>query len=649
MKSNEHTTPVNQRHLHLNDPFWSSFQTLVLDSVIPYEWEALNDRVEGAVKSYCMQNFRIAAGLEEGEFNGPPFIDSDFAKWIEAVGYALLLRPDAALEKTADEAIELVVSVQQPDGYLDTRYIIKDQDKRFTNLKDEHELYCFGHMLEGAISYYQATGKDTLLNALVRFADCIDQYIGAEEGKLHGYPGHEVAEMALMRLYALNHEKKYLNLARYFIDQRGQAPLFFAQETEKNSNRFYWKDSSFQYQYYQAGKPVREQEVAEGHAVRAVYLYSGMADVARVTGDETLVSAVKRLWNSLARQRMYITGSIGSSEYGEAFTFDYDQPNDTAYNETCASVGTIFFARRMLELDPRAEYADVMERVLYNGAISGMSLDGKSFFYVNPLEVVPEACEKDHLRAHVKPTRQKWFGCACCPPNLARLLASLGSYIYTQREDTLYFNLYIGGSAGLELNGNPFRFTVESSLPWQGGVTVTIEQGAQGTLALRIPQWCGGAYTILVNGRPADVTLQNGYAMLTRGWASGDTVKLAFAMPVVIQAANPLVREDIDRIAVTRGPIVYCLEEADNGPQLHRIFLRADETFTEAYRPDLLGGVMTLKTQGEILDTPCAEDCLYRPAAAEQFTPKPLTFIPYYAWANRALGEMLVWVHRKFV
>ena len=647
MKNNQHTTPVGQKSVQLDDPFWASYQTLVLDSVIPYEWEALNDRVDGAVKSYCMQNFRVAAGLEEGKFQGYPFQDSDFAKWIEAVGYALMLRPDPELEKTADDAIDLVVSVQQPDGYLDTLHIISNQDKRFTNLKDEHELYCFGHMLEGAVAYYQATGKDKLLNALIRFADCIDRHIGAEEGKLHGYPGHEVAEMALMRLYALNKEEKYLKLAKYFIDQRGQKPLFFAEETKRNHNAFFWENSYFQYQYYQAGRPVREQEEAEGHAVRAVYLYAGMADVARVTGDESLVTVTKKLWNNIVHKQMYITGGIGASGYGEAFTYNYDLPNDTVYNETCASCGMIFFTRRMLELEPKAEYADVLERVLYNGTISGMSLDGQRFFYVNPLEVVPEASEKDHLREHVKVTRQKWFGCACCPPNLARTLASLGSYMYTQTADELYFNLYIGGSADLTLGGKPFKFKVQSGLPWQGNVALTVEEGTACTLALRIPQWSGG-YTITVNGEPAEPALENGYAKLTRSWVSGDTVEMQFSMPIVIQTANPLVREDIGKIAVTRGPLVYCLEEADNGPQLHRIFLRADAAFTETFHPDLLGGVMTLQTQGEVLATPCAEDCLYQPASREQFTPKPLTFIPYYAWANRAEGEMLVWVHRAF-
>ena len=314
MHPSEMTRPVGLRNVLIRDDFWGAYQKRVIEHVIPYQWEALNDRIPGAEKSYCMQNFRVAAGLEQGEFKGFVFQDSDFSKWIESVGYALILRPDPTLEKIADEAIDLVVSAQQEDGYLVTYYIVNGLDKRFTNLKDHHELYCFGHMLEGAIAYYEATGKDKLLNAMIRFADCIDAHFGPEEGKLKGYPGHEVAEMALMRLYAVTCDEKHLKLAKFFIDQRGQSPLYFEEENKKYGNRFHWENSPFQYQYYQAGKPVREQETADGHAVRAVYLYSGMADVAKATGDEALFGATLRLWNNMVRKRMYITGSIGSTQ-----------------------------------------------------------------------------------------------------------------------------------------------------------------------------------------------------------------------------------------------------------------------------------------------------------------------------------------------
>lgn len=641
------TKPLDLRSVRIHDPFWGAYQQKVVEQVLPYQWEALNDRIPGAEKSHCMHNFRVAAGVQEGGFEGFAFQDSDLAKWIEAVGYALTLRPDPALERIADEAIDLVVSAQQGDGYLDTYYIINGLGKRFTNLKDNHELYCFGHMLEGAIAYYEATGKDKLLNAMIRFADCIDAHFGPQEGKCKGYDGHEVAEMALMRLYSLTGNEKHLKLAKFFIDQRGQWPLYFQEESKKHGNGFHWENSPFGYQYYQAGKPVREQTAAEGHAVRAVYLYSGMADVAKATEDEELYHVTRRIWDNLVGRRMYITGSIGSSEHGESFTYDYDLPNDTVYAETCAAIGLVFFARRMLEIQPRAEYADVMEKALYNGIISGMSLDGRSFFYVNPLEVVPEACQSDHLRRHVKITRQKWFGCACCPPNLARLLASIGAYAYTARADTLFMHLYMGSDVRVELNGKPFHLEVLSGFPWRGDVTITVKEGGEGTLALRIPGWCR-AYALRVNGAPLTPDIQDGYALLRRCWAPGDTLTLSFAMPVTLMEANPRVREDAGKLAVMRGPMVYCLEEADNGPELHLLRLRRDAAFTEAYRPDLLGGIVTLLVQGERLSAVDSDEgALYRPAGEERYEKTTLTFIPYFAWANRAPGEMRVWVHQR--
>ena len=645
MKNQHNLVPVTMENIRIEDPFWNSYHNRVIEHMIPYQWRALNDQVEGAEKSHCMENFRIAAGLRKGAFQGFQFQDSDFSKWIEAVGYALIIKPNPALEAIADEAIDLVVSAQQDDGYLDTYYIINRLDKRFTNLMDHHELYCLGHMIEGAISYYQATGKDKFLQAAIRFTECVREHIGPEEGKIKGYPGHELTEMALMRLYCLTRDEKHLQLAKYFVDQRGQQPLFFPTELRNNGLPFKWEDSAFQYQYCQAGLPVRSQHVAEGHAVRAVYLYSGMADVAAATNDEQLFSAVRELWQNIVTRRMYITGSIGSTQYGESFTFDYDLPNDTIYAETCAAIGLVFLSRRMLQYTRRAEYADVMERALFNGVISGMSLDGEHFFYVNPLEVVPEACRSDHLRSHVKVTRQKWFGCACCPPNLARLLTSIGNYAYVMSEDTLYFNLYIGGQVDVQSAGQRFAFDVQSGFPWNGDVTITI-QDVNGTLALRIPGWCR-RHRIAVNNTPVETECKDGYALISRLWKQGDTVSLSFDMSVTLVAAHPHVRENIGKLAVMRGPVVYCLEETDNGDQLHRIRLDKNARFVEQFRPDLLDGVMTLTTQGQRLDTSWGDTTLYRPVQDDRYTPVALTFIPYYAWANRTPGEMTVWLRQK--
>ena len=422
--------PVSLRSIRMQDPFWKQEMELVRKEVIPYQWETLNDRVPDAAPSYCMHNFRVAGkmmqekrdlgdayeepkytfrGFEalpedpdhpEDRFYGFVFQDSDFYKWIEAVAYSLTQHPDEKLEAIADEAIGIVCAAQHESGYLDTYYIINGMDKIFTNLKDNHELYCFGHLTEGAVAYYQATGKDALLNAAKRYADFIMSKFGPEEGKLKGYPGHEIAEMALARLFEVTGEQKYLDLAKFFLDERGTQPYYFDSENHPGLEREK-RRSKIRYAYHQAHIPVREQKEAVGHAVRAVYLYSGMADVARLTGDEGLKKACDALWENITKKQMYITGSVGQTAEGEAFTFDYDLPNDTVYAETCAAIGLVFFARRMLQAKPDSRYADVMERALHNGVLSGMALDGKSFFYVNPLSVHPESDRRDPRKLHI--------------------------------------------------------------------------------------------------------------------------------------------------------------------------------------------------------------------------------------------------------
>ena len=626
--------------------FWSAFRETAVREGIPYQWKALNDEIEGAEPSHCMQNFRVAAGKEPGEFHGFWFQDSDFAKWLEGVAYSLRWRPDPALEAVADGAIRDVVNAQQPDGYMDTYYIINGLDRRWTNLKDHHELYVAGHTIEAAVAYFQATGKRVLLDAVIRLVDHIDGVIGPEEGKLHGYPGHPVIEMALMRLYGVTGDEKHLRLAEYFVRERGKAPLYFEEEDRKNGNGFYWKDSPFRYQYYQAGIPFMEQREAEGHAVRAMYLYSGAADVARATGDAALAETCRRLWRSAVRRRMYVTGAVGSSEYGEAFTFDYDLPNDTVYGETCAAIGLVFFARRMLALEKKGEYADVMERALFNGVLSGMQLDGTRFFYVNPLEVVPLACEKDQRKRHVRPERQKWFGCACCPPNIIRLLASLEDYLYTRDGDDVYVHLYAGGSVSFEAGWKPVTLSALTNYPWSGDVAFTVrtERPAAFALHLRIPGWCA-SWRLYVNGEAVEAEVEDGYACVRRDWEDGDQIALSLDMPVRLVRANPRVRENAGKIAVCRGPLVYCLEEADNGPDLHLVRLNGAKPgdFEMEWLPDKLGGIVELRCDG-LRETDAGwGDALYAPDAPVQTEAARLTFIPYYGWANRGKGEMRVW------
>ena len=640
---------LDLRQTSISDPFWFRVRETVRREGIPYQWKALNDEIPGAEPSRCMRNFRIAAGKMQGEHAGFVFQDSDIAKWIEGAAFSLRWHPDPELEKIVDGAIEEVVAAQQPDGYLDTYYIINGLDKRWTNLKDNHELYCAGHMIEAAVAYYRVTGKRVLLDAVIRLVDHIDSVLGAEEGKLHGYPGHPVIEMALMRLYQVTGDPKHLNLARYFVDQRGQSPLFFEEEDERNGNRFYWKDSYFRYQYYQAGKPVREQSDAEGHAVRAMYLYSGMADVARETGDASLADACRRLWRSVVSRRMYVTGSIGSSEYGEAFTFDYDLPNDTVYGETCAAIGLVFFARRMLALEPKGEYADVMERALYNGVISGMQQDGRSFFYVNPLEVLPEASLKDQHKRHVKVERQKWFGCACCPPNIIRLVSSLEDYIATVHGGALYMNLYAGSDLELSVDGQTVSLKTETNYPWDGeiAVTVTPEKPVSFTLNLRVPAWCS-TWTLRLNGKVQDPTAIDGYIALSRVWNPGDQLELSMEMPVSFLSANPRIYEDAGKAAVSRGPIIYCLEEADNGKNLHLLRLgdTRPEDCTAFWKPEKLGGIVEISSPGFRESDDGWGDTLYSAEKPVRSEPATLTWIPYYAWANREPGEMRVWIRK---
>ena len=679
------SSPIDLKQITVTDPFWHREMELVRKEVIPYQWDALNDRVPGADPSWCMRNFRTAgkmmaeqrvnaqytppsysyrgfnalpddpANPEEGRFYGFVFQDTDFSKWIEAVGYSLTQHPDPELEKLADEAIDVVCAAQTPDGYLDTYYIINGMDAALTNLRDHHELYCLGHLVEGAVAYYQATGKDKLLRAAARFADYIAERFGPEEGKCKGYPGHEIAEMALVRLYEVTGEEKYLQLSKFFVDQRGQKPFYFAMEDKARAEKAgqKWRgnpdDGS---SYHQSHKPVREQDEAVGHAVRAVYLYSGMADVARLTGDDELLAACERLWDNIVRKKLYVTGGIGGTVHGEAFSHEYDLPNDAAYSETCAAIGLAFFARRMLQIRPDSKYADVMELALYNTVLSGMAQDGKSFFYVNPLAVVPDACRKDQRLHHVQPTRRKWFGCACCPPNIARIVSSIASYAYTENEDTLFTHLYVGGEIRKDFGGKALTMQVDAKMPWHGHVYVTLhcDEPVTGTLAFRMPNWAPD--TVLTCGDKQPV-YKDGYAYFTGEWHDGDMIRLHMPMMIRMLAANPAVREDVDKVAFMRGPVTFCAEQADNGPDLH--MLRVDtrdigdhgEGIKREFDFDTFGyETVRLHVPARRL-VPAETDALYSPWQPPKEEPTTLHLVPYYTWANRGEGEMLVWLRRK--
>lgn len=726
--STQHSKPLALRDVTVTDDFWQAEQELVRTAVIPFQWRALNDQVPGADPSYCMHNFKAAAAQnadkaakgkeftpptytdrgfnalpedpahpDADKFYGFVFQDTDFSKWIEAVGYSLAVHPDAELEKTADGAIDIVCAAQLDNGYLDTYYILNGMDRSFTNLKDHHELYCLGHLVEGAVAYYEGTGKDKLLKAACRFADYVASVFGTEEGKTHGYPGHEIAEMALVRLAEVTGEKRYLDLAEYFVRQRGAAPLYFEQEdrarAEHEGKAFRPNDNKPKpYAYYQAHEPVVDQHEAVGHAVRAAYFYSGVADVARLTDDPELNAAIHKLWRNIVDKKLYITGGIGGTRHGEAFAGDYELANDLAYSETCAAIALAFFARRMLELEPKAEYGDVMETALYNTVLAGMALDGKSFFYVNPLEVRPAAVASgDANWEHVKTVRQKWFGCACCPPNIARIIESIQQYAYTLSDDgaTLFTHLYVGGRAKATLNGAAVTLDVTANLPWKGDgrIKVGVEGGAgatvSGTIALRLPAWAGGesaASAVTVTGIEVAREVRDGYLYLTGAWTDGTEIAFDFPMPVRMVVSNPRVSENAGRVAFVRGPITFAAEGHDNGELLQNLLVD-----TASVGVDCSGVTVTpfdftsgakgrdARGTGEVeavtrhmvrLEVPAlrlaapaetADDAPVDTARTPLYTPwQPATvesvtatLIPYFAWANRGESEMRVWLNAR--
>lgn len=640
MDKSNFSKALKLKNIKTNDPFWNKIIQTVRDEVIPYEYKALNDGIVGAKKSRCLDNFRKAAftvsRIRNGEevpvydcdkwyydennseyeaFKGWVFQDSDLYKWLEAVAYSLINSPDKALEKKADDCIDLIQSAQLDNGYLDTLYIINDRSKIFTNLKDRHELYCFGHLAEAAVAYYEATGKDKLFNVACKYADLICNTFG--KGKCEGYPGHEIAEMALIKLYRLTGKSEYLNCAEFFINQRGTKPFYFDKERNTQTDG---KD----YIYNQAHLPVREQNEAVGHAVRGVYLYSGMADVARETGDDTLFEACGRIFDNIEKRKMFITGGIGSTADGEAFSFDYNLPNDLAYCETCASIGLIFFAQRMLETKPASRYADVIERALYNTVLSGMSEDGKSFFYVNPLETNPLACKSDSRFRHVKPVRQKWFGCACCPPNLARLISSVGSYVLTENENSIFINQYIGGIYKCK------NATVEikSDYALNGRVSLKIVPEKNTVLHIRIPYWCEKADI------STDYKMKDGFAVFEV--KNEITVSIDFNIAATLIGCSNLVSENIGKAAVQRGPIIYCAEEADNGKNLHLLYLSETPKF------QLKDGFIFADGYTLIQDS---AEALYRKYEKPRKENVKIKLIPYYRWGNRGENEMRVYLN----
>ncbi len=529
-------TPVSWKAVTIDDPFWTPHIRVNREHTLP------------SIYRFCQETGRIGALRLDWKPGMEPvphiFWDSDVAKWLEAASYSLATHPDPALEAQVDEVIRLIVAAQQPDGYLNTYFTVVEPEKRWTNLRDWHELYCAGHLIEAAVAHFQATGKRVLLDALCRYADYIDTVFGIAPGKKRGYPGHEEIELALVKLYRVTGEKRYLHLSQYFIDERGRQPHYFDREARLRGE----DPAAFQhkiYEYNQSHLPVREQREVVGHAVRAMYLYSAMADLARELHDQSLFDADQRLWNHLCTTRLYITGGLGPSRHNEGFTADYDLPNETAYAETCAAIGLVFWNHRMLQLDCEARYADVLERALYNCVLSGVSLDGQKFFYENPLA---------SLGTH---HRQEWFWVACCPPNIARLLASLGQYIYAVNDKDLVVHLYIQSTAQMTVGGREVTVRQETTYPWNGTINLRLgmDEPSMFGLRLRIPGWCQNAQ-LKVNGDVFDIAshLEQGYVRVERVWQADDRVELELAMPVERMYAHPTVPSS----TAWKGPIIKC-------------------------------------------------------------------------------------------
>ena len=599
----------------IEDRFWGPRRDTNRVVSIPHNLKMLEEM--GNVK-----NFELAAAGAHQGYSGPVFMDSDLYKGLEAASYSLATDPNPELDKQLDRIIEKIAAAQQTNGYLNTHFTVVAPDKRWTNLRDWHELYCAGHFFEAAVAHFQATGKRNMLDIAIKLADHIDAVFGSAPGKRMGYPGHPEIELALVKLSRVTGEDRYFNLARFFIENRGRH--FFAEEHQTPLNQYdgsYWQDDVL----------IQDHKQIKGHAVRAAYLLSGAVDVASRTGDPAILKMVDRVWRNTTQKRMYLTGGIGPSADNEGFTEDYDLPNATAYQETCASVAMALWNDRLALLYGDAKYADLVELALYNGILAGVSLDGTHYFYVNPLE---------SRGAH---HRSGWFGCACCPPNVARTLSSLGNYAYAQSDAALYVNLFIQGSVQVELNHQKVNLKVTTDYPWDGKIKLVIE--SQNTnhfnLAIRIPGWCQEFKTVL-NGTAVSQAPILGYLSLDRDWKSGDSVELNLAMPVQRVAANPMVKEDKGLLAIRRGPLVYCLEACDQTVSLDQMSIAADAAITPVERPDMPGRIIVL--QGEAAIAPKQEwrGKLYQPAVLQK---KVLfTAVPYYFWDNRQAGVMKVWM-----
>ncbi len=622
----------------ITDNFWAPHQLTNSQKTISHQLEQC--RITGRI-----DNFAKAGGLIEGEFEGIFFNDSDVYKLVEAASYTLWTHPHPPWEGALEDVITKIAKSQQPDGYINTYFTLVEPTKRWQNLGMMHELYCAGHLFEAGVAHYQATSQNTLLDVATRFAEHIYSIFG--DGKRDGIPGHEEIELALVKLSGETDEPRYFELAKFFLTRRGQSPSIFEKELQNPDipgglgayQHHFTREGKFDGSYAQAHLPLEQQTECVGHAVRAMYLYAGAADIAAKTGNPALIDALEHLWRNITEKRIYITGGIGPSPHNEGFTTDYELPNFSAYAETCASIGLIFWAHRMFLLQGESGYVDVLENALYNGVLSGIALDGTSFFYQNP------------LASHGNLQRQSWFSCACCPPNISRLLASLGQYIYAQDDEDIWINLYIAGSAAATVQGNiAVQIRQETEYPRHGDIklTLTPAEPVAFTANLRIPDWCD-EFAVRINGKPhtSQQSSPNGYLSISREWRPNDTVELTLSMPIMRIYAHTLVRENLGRFALRRGPLVYCFEECDNPDGIFQtLAIHENAELETAFNAELLGGITQIRGTGVITEITNADNKLYRRIPPKQ-KPIEAAAIPYYAWGNRDKGQMAVWVRAE--
>jgi DUF1680 family protein len=596
-----------------------------------------------------VKNFEMAAA-HSGKFCTTfPFDDTDIYKTIEGASFSLSLFPDKKLETYIDSLIDKVAKAQEPDGYLYTARTINPQaphnwagPERWVKERElSHELYNSGHLYEAAYAHYYATGKKNLLNIALKNADLVCSVFGP--GKRHVAPGHEIVEMGLVKLYRITGKAEYLQTAKFFIEERGHYNGYDAKSKDAWKNGSYWQDQ----------RPVVDQREAVGHAVRAGYLYSAVADVAALTGDEKLLLAIDSIWQNVVSKKIYVQGGLGAIPAGEQFGDNYELPNATAYNETCAAIAGVYWNYRMFLLHGDSKYMDVLEKQLYNGLISGLGLDGKSFFYTNAMQI------KNHFSHHaMEPQRSGWFDCSCCPTNLTRLLPSIPGYVYAQKADAVYVNLFVSGKATMQVHGKPVQIVQQNNYPWDGALAFTVspQKSDAFSLLVRIPGWArneaipsdlytfsdnaAGKVAISINGQPVEFTVDKGYAVIKRTWKKGDVLKVDLPMEVRRVVANEKVKDDQGKVALQRGPLIYCAEWADNNGRAANILIPADAVFQAKFQPDLLNGVEVLQSEVPVIS-------IDEKAQTVSTSRRPLTAIPYYAWANRGKGEMMIWFQVK--